>query len=166
MAKKKTTKQLPKDKRPPKLSVVVDAPSGEGKQMQVRTAMSQRAVLEFLREYRGNIGKACTMAGITRVTYYEYLQDPDFAGAVESVREGITDDYIDALNAVALEGRFFPAIKYYLDNHAQGRGFGKEIQAGGEKNNPSVINNTQINLASLPAETLLLLREQLQKVKK
>ena len=163
MAKSKSTKQLKgKSKRKPykELNTVVTV-GGDGKELQLRTALSQRAVLEFLTETRGHIGKACTLAGITRETYYQFCKDPDFAGAVEAIKQGITDDYIEALNTIALDAKFFPAVKYYLDNHAQDRGFGKEIQQ--PKNNPTPVNNIQINLATLPVETLKQLREHLTK---
>jgi molybdenum-dependent DNA-binding transcriptional regulator ModE len=134
--------------------VTVDAPSGEGKRMQVKTVMRQKAVLLGLIENRGHIARACEQAGVTRETYYFYMQDPDFAGAVEALKEGLVDDYIEALNAVALDSKFFPAIKYYLDNHAQGRGFGKEVIAAQDAAKAAQTANVQINLTALPVEVL------------
>lgn len=161
MAKRKTTKQLEKTPKPPKLSIQIDAPSGEGKTMQIRTALNQKAVLGALMETRGHVGKACEAANITRDTFYVYMQDPDFAGAVEAIKQRKTDDYIEALDAVALDAKFFPAIKYYLDNHAQDRGYGKEVQAQGAKTINATVTNVQNNLSNLSPELLKQLRQAL-----
>lgn len=131
--------------------------------MQARVVLAQRDVLKALVDFRGHVGKACKSAGISRVTFYSYLkEDPDFAGAVEAIKEDKIDDYIEALDTIALDQKFFPAIKYYLDNHAQGRGFGREVKAAEQAaQKPASVNNTQINLATLPPETLKLLRDAL-----
>jgi hypothetical protein len=163
MAKSKKTKELKKDNRVLTAPVTIDAPSGEGKVMQVRTVFAHRKVLEALEENRGHIKKACEEAGITRTTFYEYMKDPDFAEAVEHVKEGITDDYMEALHACAIDAKFFAAIKYWLDNHAQKRGFGKDLLAA---QTPQVTTNVQVNQVSvkdLPVETLKLLRDSLKK---
>lgn len=164
MAKSKKPNKLQKTKTVSKPDnkvlrklVSVDAPSGEGKQMQARTVMGHQAVLEALAEVRGHIKNACALAGIDRSTFYEYMRDPDFAQAVEHIKDGVTDDYIEALHQVGLEQKFFPAIKYYLDNHAQGRGYGKELNA--PTNNPAGTTNIQINLSTLPVETLKQLKQ-------
>ena len=167
MGKRKTVKKLKtaaaSPKRPRSI-VKVDAPSGEGKRMQVRSVLAQRDILTYLREERGHIGRACKLAGVSRQAYYMHLkEDPDFAQAVEAIKAGIVDDYIDALNDIALNQKFFPAVKYFLDNHAQDRGFGREVKAAEDaaKTSKAPVNNTQINLAILPPETLKQLRDAL-----
>lgn len=142
-------------------TIEVDSPSGEGKKMQVRTAIKHREVLTALAEVRGHISKACQIAGISRDCYYDFMKDPDFATAVQHIREGVTDDYIDALHSLALDAKVFPAVKYYLDNHAQDRGYGKEVQAA--TNKLETTNNVQINLASLSPELLQQLKAALTK---
>jgi len=167
ISKRKTTKKLkhtPAVIKRPRSIVKVDAPSGEGKRMQARVVLKQRDVLAALRETRGHVGKACEIAGISRETYYNYLeQDPDFAGAVEAVKEDKVDDYIEALDSVALDQKYFPALKYFLDNHAQHRGFGREVKAAEQvaQKSSAPVHNTQINLSILPPETLKQLRDAL-----
>lgn len=134
-----------------------------GKKMQVRSVIGQRAVLGALKEFRGNISKACEAADVSRQAYYDFLKDPDFAHAVEAIKEGIVDEYVDALNDIALNQKFFPAVKYFLDNHAQDRGFGREVKAAEDaaKTSKAPVNNTQINLTTLPPEVLQQLRQAL-----
>jgi hypothetical protein len=136
-------------------TVKLDAPSAEGKEMTTKMAMNQRRVLTALRTYRGHVAKACDEAEISRITYYAYMKDPDFAGAVDAIKQGLTDDYEEALHTLALDAKVFPAVKYFLDNHAQERGYGKEVKALGDpKNTVNNTSNIQINLATLPIETL------------
>jgi hypothetical protein len=168
MAKTKVTKSLQiKTKGISKTDptqVSVDAPSGEGKTMQLRTAMSQKAVLDALRASRGHIGRACEDAGISRETYHTwYKEDPDFKGAVQAIKEHRTDDYEEALDSAAIDGKQIAAIKYYLDNHGQERGYGKELKAqqdAAAKPQVAIQNNV---LATLPPDLLRQIAEHLKK---
>lgn len=161
MAKRKRYKQKPKIYKPRDV-VKVDAPSGD-KDMQVRVAMAQRALLIALKEHRGHIARACEQAGVTRQTYYNYLRDPDFAAAVDAIKEGITDDYVEALHELALDAKVFPAVKYYLDNHGRDRGFGKAEELAPQNPQPvqqiNVLSNlspellNQLKAALIPAKS-------------
>lgn len=148
MAKRKRYKQKPKIYKPHDV-VKVDAPSGD-KNMQVRVVMAQRALLTALKEHRGHIARACEQVGLTRQTYYNYLKDPDFAAAVDAIKEGITDDYVEALHELALDAKVFPAVKYYLDNHGRDRGFGNA-----EEQAPPLQPVQQINVLSNLSPELL-----------
>jgi hypothetical protein len=140
-------------------TIKVDAPSGEGKTMQVRTAMAQKDLLEALIATRGHISKACAEVGVDRQTFYNYMTDPDFAKAVENIKAGITDEYLDALHNVALDGKLFPAIKYYLDAQARDRGFGQPEEK--VEKTPEVVG-TMLDLRTLQPEQLKQLRALLQ----
>ena len=155
MAKKKVTVAKKRPVKSLRSTISID-----DKPMQVGTALRHRALLEALQQYRGHISKACALVGIDRSTYYEFLKDPDFAISVENIKAGKVDDYIEALDTIALDSKFFPAVKYFLDNHAQDRGYGKELQA---QKIPEPVNNIQINLATLPVETLKQLKAALVK---
>lgn len=160
MAKQKRAKETRPRKKPHAVSV--DAPSGEGKQMQIRTVIQQRTLLTALRDNRGHIGRACEIAGVTRQAYYHYLKtDPDFAQAVENIRQGIVDDYVEALHDIAIGDKFFPAVKYFLNNHAKDRGFGPDEAP------QSAPVNTQVNvLSALSPEQLKQLKEAIVNSKK
>lgn len=148
MTKRKRAKETRPRRKPNAVSV--DAPSGEGKQMQIRTVIQQRTLLTALRDNRGHIGRACEEAGVTRQAYYHYLKtDPDFAQAVENIKQGIVDDYVEALHEIAIDAKYFPAVKYFLNNHAKDRGFSPDDVP------PAPVVNQQTNVLSALSPELL-----------
>jgi len=62
----------------------------------------KKQLIEALEKYRGIVSTACKSVGLSRTTYYDYVNgDPDFAKAVEEAQE-------DAIDFV--EGKLFEKI--------------------------------------------------------
>ncbi len=52
----------------------------------------QQKFLQVLEKQYGNIKAACKAAGIHRSTYYDWLENEEFAEAAHDVLEGLIDD--------------------------------------------------------------------------
>lgn len=154
MAKSKVTKELGNKKATKKYVKVAGAESGE---KPLKTAVLHRELLAALRELRGHIRNACEQVGCNRDTYYEALKDPDFARAVEHLKEGEVDEYEESLHRMR-DAMVFPAVKYYLDTHGKKRGYGQQDQAQVAVNISTPDANNQINIATLSTEMLLQLK--------
>lgn len=80
--------------------------------------------LVLLEDQRGNVSAACEAAGVSRQTYYRWLEDEHFAEACSIVREGLID---------WVEGKLFELVEdgssrdtqFYLRTQAKHRGYGE-----------------------------------------
>ena len=73
----------------------------------------------------GNISDACTMAKISRQTYYNwYKADPAFAMAIHASMEGLID-YTEGQLLERIRMLDLNAIKLFLEAKAKHRGYGK-----------------------------------------
>lgn len=84
-------------------------------------------VLQNLRENHGNISRACELAGITRTTYYRWIQDKKFAKkadrAIDAGKAALVDAAEKALAANVKDGDQ-RAIEYTLNSQGRDRGWG------------------------------------------
>lgn len=102
----------------------------------------QKKFPEVLRNYLGNISKACDEVGISRQTYYDWLElDDNFKALMEKshseIKERKKDFVISMLYQKISEGDF-QAIKYELDRQAQDRGYGnvQQLEIANKDNKP------------------------------
>lgn len=81
-------------------------------------------VLMILSENGANVHATCQACGITRKTFYEWVEKyPAFAEEVAHVREGCIDNVESAVYKEALEGNT-SAAALYLNSRAKDRGYG------------------------------------------
>jgi len=94
-----------------------------------RIAETKAELLEHLRTWHGNVFQACRAAGVDRITYYRYLDDPDFKAATETINEESKDKAEWVLLDAMQSGHFRDSVKaaeIYLKARAKERGYGTE----------------------------------------
>ena len=110
--------------------------------------------LAILRAKNYNISKACASFGITRMTYYEWLNDTEFAEAIAEMKEEDIDDAEDTLRLLRkgvpkrdAEGNVIgwiirpelTATIFYLKTQGKARGYveSQELNVTGKSDGPS-----------------------------
>lgn len=79
--------------------------------------------IETLHSNLGHIAKTCKACGISRQTYYNWMElDEEFKKAIESIEEYILDTVEDSLLTQIKKGNVVAAI-FYLKTKGKKRGF-------------------------------------------
>lgn len=89
--------------------------------------------LEIFANKAGNISDACKAAGISRRTYYDWMQDDtEFKNNVEEIQEGLLD-FAESKLLDNIEAGKEQSIFFYLKTRGKSRGFveRQEIQTDG-----------------------------------
>ena len=86
--------------------------------------------------FRGNLTKACEFAGISRQTYYTWMdRDESFGERVRACADDIRQTIADALEDIVVDsgmrGETVDA-KWWLTKKARDRGFGDKVEIGGQ----------------------------------
>jgi hypothetical protein len=104
---------------------------------------TKKILLAGYAESWGNVSHACDVAGVTRPTFYNYMNRyPEFKQAVLDSDERVLDLVETKLKSKCKEGDL-KAITYYLDNKAKHRGFGSnpniEVNMHGNVQNNNIL---------------------------
>jgi hypothetical protein len=110
----------------------------QAEQMSLQVTQKKALMLELLEEHSGNVSKACDAAGITRRTHYNYMDDPEYALAVESVEERRIDRTEGELQKKIKEG-FWPAIQFDLLGKGKRRGHTPRTEVTGGDGKPLLV---------------------------
>lgn len=87
-----------------------------------KTLHNKKALLEALEKSLGVVTTACKIVGISRVTYYEYLKDPEFKAQVDDI-ENIALDFAESqLHKQIRDGNVSSTI-FYLKTKGKNRGY-------------------------------------------
>lgn len=83
---------------------------------------NKKALLEALEKCYGNISQACLEAGVSRQTFYNYKDDPEFAKAIEEVNESAID-HVEGKLFNRIDEKDTTAIIFFLKTRAKKRGY-------------------------------------------
>lgn len=111
--------------------------------------------LDTLKRKHGNITAACEASDIGRATYYRWLEDPEFAQAVEDVYESFLDNaeskLQELIQGITVQRETFDdvhiytkppdfnAIKYYLSTKGKKRGYVEKVESENVNKNDNTI---------------------------
>ncbi len=87
----------------------------------------QNSFLKALKETLGNITAACMQVHISRQTYYNWMNDDEFAQAVDEVNESNLD-YAESKLLSLIRQENATAIIFYLKTKGKSRGYVERIE--------------------------------------
>lgn len=124
-------------------------------------AAKKQDILQSLRGTLGIINSACTQAGVSRKTYYNWIrEDPDFAEKADEIIETQKDVGEAALLKLIRDGDT-AAIIFYAKTKLKDRGYVERKEITGKDGEP--IRNTIIQV---PDDDTAKLLEDIEKQKK
>lgn len=88
---------------------------------------TQNRFLKALKETLGNITGACVKANISRQTYYNWMNDDEFAKAVDEVNESNLD-YAESKLLSLIRQENATAIIFYLKTKGKKRGYIERVE--------------------------------------
>ena len=97
---------------------------------------NKREFLEALKRCAGNVSEAMRQVHISRTTHYEWLNtDPEYAAAVDAIKESLIDRAESALQTLISEGNV-PAVLFFLKTQGKKRGYVErtetDVTSGGQ----------------------------------
>ncbi len=111
---------------------------------------NKKEFLEALRRCSGNVSEAIRQVPITRPTHYNWLEaDPEYAAAVDAIKESLIDRAEGVLHSLIGEGNV-PAVLFFLKTQGKRRGYIErtetDVTSGGQPLQivTKVINNTPL----------------------
>jgi hypothetical protein len=96
--------------------------AGETLQDFTKLDKKQLAFIESMKSLLGNITKSCDAIGISRRTYYNWMEDENFKNEVDSIDEFTLDFVENSLFKQIQEGNTTATI-FYLKTKGRGRGY-------------------------------------------
>jgi len=90
--------------------------------MQETLLNNKQKMLEALEKHLGIVSTACKAVGISRVTHYRYMRDPEYKQAVEQIVEEAVDFAESHLLKRISEGDTTATI-FYLKTKGKSRGY-------------------------------------------
>ena len=82
----------------------------------------KKAMVAAMEKALGVVTTACKTVGISRQTHYNWLQDPDYAAAIEDVGEVAVDFAESHLHKLIKDGNPAATI-FFLKTKGKGRGY-------------------------------------------
>jgi len=83
----------------------------------------KKALIEAMEEYHGIVSDACKSVGISRGTYYKYLNDDsEFKQAIDEI-EGVVLDYVESELFKKIKSGDTGCIIFYLKTKGKKRGY-------------------------------------------
>lgn len=111
---------------------------------------NKREFLEALKRCAGNVSEATKHVPIHRTTHYLWLEsDPEYAAAVDAIKESLIDRAEGVLHSLIGEGNV-PAVLFFLKTQGKRRGYIErtetDVTSGGQPLQivTKVINNTPL----------------------
>lgn len=111
---------------------------------------NKREFLEALKRCAGNVSEATKHVPIHRTTHYLWLEsDPEYAAAVDAIKESLIDRAEGVLHGLIGEGNV-PAVLFFLKTQGKRRGYIErtetDVTSGGQPLQivTKVINNTPL----------------------
>jgi len=110
---------------------------------------NKKEFLEALKRCAGNVSEATKQVPIHRSTHYDWIeQDPEYAAAVDAIKESLIDRAEGVLHSLIGEGNV-PAVLFFLKTQGKKRGYIErtetDVTSGGQPINfvtKVVQNNT------------------------
>ena len=115
------------------------------------TARNKKSLLAALAEFGGNVTKACEKTGLSRQTHYDYMNDPEYASAVNDVYEVGCDEaeqtIVELMRTSEVDKVRLDAAREILKARGKGRGYGVEKR---DQNISGEIKTKQVVIARIP----------------
>ena len=114
---------------------------------------NKKEFLEALRRCSGNVSEAIKQVPITRQTHYNWLEsDPEYAAAVEAIKESLIDRAEGVLHGLIGDGNV-PAVLFFLKTQGKKRGYIErtetDVTSGGQ---PIVFETKVVKNRDLPTD--------------
>lgn len=114
---------------------------------------NKREFLEALKRCAGNVSEAIKQVPICRLTHYRWLEaDPEYAAAVDAIKESLIDRAEGVLHSLIGEGNV-PAVLFFLKTQGKRRGYIErtetDVTSGGQ---PLQIVTKVINITPLEGD--------------
>lgn len=105
-----------------------------------KMAIKKPQAIELWRETHGHISKICSALGISRTTFYNWMnEDAEFATALVDVEAELSDEIREVLISKAAEGDMTAVIFYLKNRHPDFKqeksSLMQQINVGTEKGN-------------------------------
>ena len=114
---------------------------------------NKKEFLEALKRCAGNVSEATKQVPIHRSTHYDWIeQDPEYAAAVESIKESLIDRAEGVLHGLIGDGNV-PAVLFFLKTQGKKRGYIErtetDVTSGGQ---PIVFETKVVKNRDLPTD--------------
>jgi hypothetical protein len=114
---------------------------------------NKREFLDALKRCAGNVSEAVRHVPIDRKTHYNWLEsDPEYAAAVDAIKESLIDRAESALQTLITEGNV-PAVLFFLKTQGKKRGYVErtetDVTSGGQ---PIVFETKVVKTRELNAD--------------
>ena len=124
-----------------------------GKMESTNSTTNKREFLEALKRCAGNVSEATKHVPIHRTTHYLWLEsDPEYAAAVDAIKESLIDRAESALQTLITEGNV-PAVLFFLKTQGKKRGYVErtetDVTSGGQ---PIVFETKVVKNRPLPTD--------------
>ncbi|MQY79728.1 MAG: hypothetical protein GH151_11125 [Bacteroidetes bacterium] len=106
--------------------------------MQEKLKKQQEQFLKIFENVAMNVSAACEKLGISRSTYYNWLEREEFDQAVDNLRESRID-YAESKLMINISKEKESSIFYFLNNQARHRGYGDKLEVSHSGASPSLI---------------------------
>ena len=124
-----------------------------GKMEPTKSTSNKKEFLEALKRCAGNVSEATKQVPIHRSTHYLWLEsDPDYAAAVDAIKDSLIDRAESALQTLITEGNV-PAVLFFLKTQGKKRGYVErtetDVTSGGQ---PIVFETKVVKNRPLPTD--------------
>lgn len=124
-----------------------------GKMESTNSTTNKREFLEALKRCAGNVSEATKHVPIHRTTHYLWLEsDPEYAAAVDAIKESLIDRAEGVLHGLISEGNV-PAVLFFLKTQGKKRGYVErtetDVTSGGQ---PIVFETKVVKNRPLPTD--------------
>ena len=114
---------------------------------------NKKEFLEALKRCAGNVSEAMRQVNISRNTHYEWINaDPEYAAAVETIKESLIDRAEGVLHGLIGDGNV-PAVLFFLKTQGKKRGYIErtetDVTSGGQ---PIVFETKVVKNRPLPTD--------------
>lgn len=108
-----------------------------------RMAASKTHFLKVLKSSMGVVSLACKNSGISRATYYQWMNsDPDFRRKVDMINEHAID-FVESKMFEAINNGDRQLIQFFLSTRGKKRGYTTKIEVQQDKRSTVQLNVTQ-----------------------
>lgn len=98
----------------------------------------KQALIDSLTKSLGIISKACNALGISRQTYYDWLEkDPEFKQQAENIKEYVIDHVEDKLHEL-INDKDTAAVIFFMKTQGKKRGYVERTEHAGVADAPLV----------------------------
>ena len=117
------------------------------------STLNKKEFLQALQRCGGNVSEATKQVPIHRTTHYNWLEaDPEYAAAVEAIKESLIDRAEGVLHGLIGDGNV-PAVLFFLKTQGKKRGYIErtetDVTSGGQ---PIVFETKVVKNRPLPTD--------------